>query len=304
MEISLAAEKLFSVGSFEVTNSVFSAFLIVTLTIVFAIYLGMRLSVANPGKIQLFLEMIIGEFNNMAKDILEKKYSRRLFSFLFTFFVFILFSNWFGLLPIVGPIVIDPHSENDEYTINDLAEVPMIEKAYALDAWSEGLLAEKIDIGDCIKDRNCILTSHGIVEAEAIPVFRAPTSDVSATLAFALISVLGTNILGLSALGFGYFKKYINLSNPIDFFVGLLELISEIGKIISFTFRLFGNVFAGEVLLLVMTSLTFGLATVPFLFLEVFVGFIQAFVFFMLSMVFISLAVTPHDHEKQLTIDN
>ncbi len=91
------------------------------------------------------------------------------------------------------------------------------------------------------------------------------------------------------------FKKFLNLKGPIDFFVGILELISEIAKIISFAFRLFGNIFAGEVLLTVMAFLFPFILPLPFLGLEVFVGFIQALVFVMLSLVFLRLA-TSHEH--------
>jgi F-type H+-transporting ATPase subunit a len=93
-----------------------------------------------------------------------------------------------------------------------------------------------------------------------------------------------------------YAKKYINFSSPINGFVGILEIVSEIGKIVSFSFRLFGNVFAGEILLLVITSISFGVATLPFLGLELFVGFIQALVFLMLTTVFIGLATTHTEH--------
>jgi F-type H+-transporting ATPase subunit a len=91
---------------------------------------------------------------------------------------------------------------------------------------------------------------------------------------------------------------FFNFSNPLKFFVGILELISEFARIISFTFRLFGNVFAGEVLLAIMALLVPYLVPLPFMFLEIFVGFIQAFIFGMLTLVFVSLAVTPHEGEE------
>jgi F-type H+-transporting ATPase subunit a len=92
--------------------------------------------------------------------------------------------------------------------------------------------------------------------------------------------------------------KFFTLKNPIDAFVGILELISEISKIISFAFRLFGNVFAGEILLAVITSLVPILLPLPFLGLEIFVGFIQAVVFSVLTMVFISSALEVHHSEN------
>lgn len=125
-----------------------------------------------------------------------------------------------------------------------------------------------------------------------VPVFRAPTSDLSVTASLAVISVVLTNALGVSFGGLKYLTKYFNFKTPIDLVVGLLELISELGKLLSFSFRLFGNVFAGEVLLAVITSLTYGVFTLPFFGLELFVGLIQALVFFLLTTVFISVAVT------------
>jgi F-type H+-transporting ATPase subunit a len=130
-----------------------------------------------------------------------------------------------------------------------------------------------------------------------IPLFRGPTADINTTLALAIISVLTVQYFGIKNLGFlNYIKKYINLSGPIDFFVGILEIVSEFAKIMSFAFRLFGNIFAGEVLLTVMAAILPFLAPLPFLGLELFVGFIQALVFTMLSLVFMSVAVSSHDH--------
>ena len=129
-----------------------------------------------------------------------------------------------------------------------------------------------------------------------VPFIRSASADLNFTLAIAISSVLGTQIFGIAALGFfKYAKKFINFSNPLLFFVGLLELISEIAKMVSFSFRLFGNIFAGEVLLLVVGFLVPYLVPLPFLFLEIFVGFIQALVFAMLTLVFLLMAVSEHE---------
>jgi F-type H+-transporting ATPase subunit a len=114
-------------------------------------------------------------------------------------------------------------------------------------------------------------------------------------LAIALVSVLGTQIFGIATIGFfKHASKYLNFHNPILFFVGLLELVSEVSRVISFSFRLFGNVFAGEVLLIVVSALVPYLAPLPFLLLEVFVGFVQALVFSLLTLVFLSIATVEH----------
>lgn len=131
---------------------------------------------------------------------------------------------------------------------------------------------------------------------EFIPLFRAGTADLNTTLALALVAVFIIQVTGLRSLGFDYLKKFINISNPIYFYVGILELISEFAKILSFSFRLFGNIFAGEVLLTVIAFLMPLFAPLPFLGLELFVGFIQALVFSMLTTVFLALASTTSEH--------
>lgn len=189
----------------------------------------------------MIFEFIYTFIGDLYTGIMHKDYKNSvLFSLLFCVFIYILISNWFGLLPFVGSLMLHTNGH-------------------------------------------------------AVPVFRAPTSDLSVTASLAIASVLLTNALGISSSGIKYLSKYINLKTPIDFVVGLLELISEIGKILSFSFRLFGNVFAGEVLLAVITSLTYGVFTLPFFGLEIFVGLIQALVFFLLTTVFISVAMS-HEH--------
>jgi len=127
------------------------------------------------------------------------------------------------------------------------------------------------------------------------PIFRGNNADLNATISLALIVFFLIQVNGVKYLGFkGYFKKFFNISNPINFFVGILETISEFSKIISFSFRLFGNIFAGEVLLTIIAFLIPVLVSFPFLILEVFVGLIQALVFSMLSAVFLNVAISHH----------
>ncbi|MFA7253946.1 MAG: F0F1 ATP synthase subunit A [Patescibacteria group bacterium] len=133
-----------------------------------------------------------------------------------------------------------------------------------------------------------------------VPIFRAGNADLNTTLALAIIAVIAIQIFGILAIGFWkYAGKFINFKSPILFFVGILELISELSRIVSFSFRLFGNVFAGEVLLVVITMLLPYVGPIPFYGLEIFVGFIQALVFTMLALVFIKMAITDHEHEGE-----
>lgn len=126
---------------------------------------------------------------------------------------------------------------------------------------------------------------------EVTPILRSGTADLNTTLALALVAMISIQIAGLSALKGAYLKKFFNFGSPIAFYVGILELISEFSKVISFAFRLFGNIFAGEVLLTVIATLMPVVGALPFFGLELFVGFIQALVFSMLTAVFLSVAV-------------
>lgn len=140
-------------------------------------------------------------------------------------------------------------------------------------------------------------------DAGEVHLLRGATSDLNTTLALALISVVAAHVFGVMLLGARthighYFAFKPNMIGMIDGFVGLLHLVSEIAKIFSFSFRLFGNIFAGQVLLVVITSLLAYLLPVPFYLLEIFVGFIQALVFTMLSLVFLTIATTPHQEAE------
>lgn len=143
------------------------------------------------------------------------------------------------------------------------------------------------------------ITIEGVHEghAMAIPLFRSMNADVNMTLAIAVIAVTMTQVFGIAVLGVlpHLGKFFVNpLRDPIMSFVGILELIAEFAKIISFTFRLFGNIFAGEVLLVVISFLVPYIAPLPFLGLEIFVGFIQGLVFALLTLVFLTMATISH----------
>jgi F-type H+-transporting ATPase subunit a len=131
-----------------------------------------------------------------------------------------------------------------------------------------------------------------------VPVFRGASTDLNTTLAIAIVAMIAVQYWGFRTLGFGYGSKFINLKQgPIFFLVGLLEVVSEVSRVISFTFRLFGNIFAGEILLIAMGFLFPLIGLVPFLGLELFVGLIQAFIFAMLTLVFAAAATAGHGEE-------
>ena len=124
-----------------------------------------------------------------------------------------------------------------------------------------------------------------------VPILRAPNSDLTSTLALALISMFSIQVISIRKIGIiGFISRFINFSSPINFVMGIFEIIGELTKIISFSFRLFGNIFAGEVLFLVSNFFFPFLLPVPFLLLESFVGLVQAFIFAVLTLSFIEAA--------------
>ena len=131
---------------------------------------------------------------------------------------------------------------------------------------------------------------------ELIPLFRPVNTDLNITLALAIVAVISIEVSGIVALGvFRYGSKFFNFSSPLKFVVGLIEFVSELSRFISFSFRLFGNIFAGEVLLAVVAYFMPYVLPVPLMAFETFVGVVQAGVFAMLTLFFIKLAIAePH----------
>ena len=131
---------------------------------------------------------------------------------------------------------------------------------------------------------------------EFLPLFRSVNSDLNVTLALAVIVVFTIEISGIIAVGlWKYAGKFINFSSPLNFIVGIIELVSELSRFVSFSFRLFGNIFAGEVLLAVAGFFVPYLLPVPLMSFELFVGIVQAAVFALLTLFFVKLAIAdPH----------
>lgn len=245
MEISLAAETVWHIGSFPITNSMLTAWVVMVVLLVLG--LVTRRVQLVPRGLQVALEMLVEFLYGLAQSIIQNdRVARRLFPLLGVLFIYILLGSWIGLLPGVGSIGV----------------------------WE-------------VKEGHEVL----------VPLFRAPMADLNATLALTFVSVTVTTVVGYAVIGGREFvKKYIRLTSPIDFIIGLLEIVSELSRIISFSFRLFGNIFAGEVLISVMTFLIPYFLPMPFYGFEIFVGVIQAFVFTVLTMVFVSLAIQKHEH--------
>lgn len=276
LHISLAGERLFSIAGMPVTNSLLTTWIVMAILTLLAVQISSDIKLV-PSRFQVVGELIIGGMYTTFHGILGHK-TAQYFPLVMTFFLFIIASNWFGLIPGVGSIGIKEGSsqveELDGFTLTALAAVPPSQDHAIPDVQAEEEHKETI-----------------------IPLLRAPTADLNTTFALAIISVVAIQVAGIQSLGgAAYLGKFITFKDPISFYVGILELVSELGKVLSFAFRLFGNIFAGEVLLAVVAFLIPYFAPIPFLGLEIFVGFIQALVFAMLTSVFLAAATSHSAH--------
>ncbi len=264
-EVTLYAEPIFHLGPFSVTNSLLTSCLAVILLVILALILRRKLQEVPKG-LQNFFEIILDGALSLGDQITgDRKITNKVFPLSISVFFFVLINNWLGILPFGGFGLVE--------------------------------------------------TEHG--RSAFIPFVRSGTADINTTLALSLLAVLGANLFGILSIGiWKTFNKFINLKalggvvtkvrhepitlivSPVTFFVGVLELIGELAKVASLSFRLFGNVFAGEVLLLSMSAiLAYGLP-IPFIFLEIFVGVIQAFIFAILILVYFTIAAQDHtEHE-------
>ncbi len=197
-----------------------------------------------------------------------------------------------------GPIKIIPFGRTSQDAI-PLASLELDETGHGVELHDRELLDE--DFNDSLL---ADIDSHDVDISEnvgiLVPYLRGANTDVNTTLAIALVAMITVQIWGFRSLGFGgYGGKFINFKQgPIFFFVGILEIIGELARTISFTFRLFGNMFAGEVLLVAMMFLFPLIGIIPFIGLELFVGVIQAFIFAMLTLVFGVMATIGHGEEE------
>jgi len=263
-EATLFAEPIFHVGNFNITNSLLNSWMAVIILVVFFVAVGKKIAKVPKG-IQNIFEIILEEALKLADSVTgDRKKSENFLPITLSLFLFILINNWLGILPGIGTI--------------------------------------------------------GFVETEGghsvfVPLFRGGTADLNTTLALALFAVVASHVLGVIAVGtWNHFNKFIHLKaflsipgkirkdvsivlvNPIKIFVGLVEIIGEIAKVASLSFRLFGNIFAGEVLLASMMALFAFILPLPFMFLEIIVGLIQALIFAMLTLVFMTIATTNEEH--------
>ena len=256
-EQTLFAEPIYNYNGCPVTNSLLVSWAVVILIILGSLLLRVLIK-KIPGKIQGAVEMIFEWFLETFDSVTgDRKKSLMFFPLVLSFFVFILFNNWFGLLPGVGTI-------------------------------------------------GQVVNEHG--NLMLIPYLRGGTADLNTTLALAIIAVVASHLFGIFKIGaWTHFNKFINIKafleipgkifkdptiilvNPIKAFVGIVEIVGEIAKIASLSFRLFGNIFAGEVLLASMAAMVAWLVPIPFMFLELIVGVVQALIFALLTLAFLTI---------------
>lgn len=267
-EITLYAEPIFHIGNLNVTNALLTSWVVVGIIIILSFILRYSLNEV-PNKLQNIFEIVVEGGLNMCDQVTNSRaLSIKIFPIAISVFFFILINNWLGLIPLGG--------------------LGIIERG-----------------------------EHGLA---FIPFLRGGTADINTTIALAVMAVVGANIFGIFSIGiWKTFNKYVNIKAlgeiftkikkeptiiivaPITFFVGIIEIISEFAKVASLSFRLFGNVFAGEVLLASMAALVAYVVPIPFLFLEILVGVIQALIFSILLVVYFTISATDHDehHESE-----
>lgn len=302
LHISISAETVFHLGTFPVTNSMLTSLIVSGLLIAFCVIVGSALKKSGKvSRIQTLVEMLVGGLYDFATEMTgSRKKAATFLPLVLTFFIWIMFNNWAGLLPGVGTIGFREAAEgkSHEEVRAPLEPTRAFASTEAAPAHtSEKAVVEEMNAKEVAAEEEPHAEAAAHEEGVFVPYFRAGTADLNTTIALAIISVVATQYFGLKALGAGYLKKYFNFSSPIDAFVGILELILETAKIMSFAFRLFGNIFAGEVLLAVMMFLVPVVVPMPFYGLEIFVGMIQGVVFAMLSLVFFNLATHGHGEE-------
>jgi F-type H+-transporting ATPase subunit a len=265
-EMSISAEPIFQIKDFTVVNSLVNSWVAVLVILIIAVFIRKKMTLIPRG-FQNVMETILEGALTLADSITgAREKTLKFMPLVFPLFFFILVNNLLGILPGVGSI---------------------------------GFLTNE----------------NG--QSLFVPFFRSGMADLNMTLALAIMVVVATHIVGIIYTGaWKHINKFVPIKllleiprkiwqerdfkvlliNPIQFFVGVVELVGELAKTASLSLRLFGNVFAGEILLGVMASIFAYFTPVPFLFLELFVGLIQALIFSVLALVFLNMM--SHSHEE------
>jgi F-type H+-transporting ATPase subunit a len=240
------------------------------LTVVSAILVAILFLIAArrpkivPRGFQNFVEWVFEQLLHLCEEVAGRENGRRFFPWVATLFLLILFANWWEIIPFIETI-----------------GTKSTEQPGCAGVLQQGVL----------------LT--GQYSSCFTPWLRPPSTDLNLTVVLSILTVVLTQIYGFRILGWRVqISRYLTLKEgPIGLVVGVLEFFLELLRVLSLSFRLFGNLFAGDVLLLVISFLLPVVGALPFYFLELFVGFIQAFVFAFLTLIFLTLGTTVHGHE-------
>ena len=293
-------------GDFKIKNTMVAAWAGIAFLVLVS-FLGTRRMKDVPGRLQGLLEVVLEFFLGLAESVAGPEKARRFLPLVITIFLFVVTANWMGILPGFGtigwvesPEEVIKHADaaaEDEGGKADLSHVHL--QVFEGDGPVVVLPLDSIDDEITAAEYRESGAPEGKTAGLLVPFLRSANTDVNTTLAIALVAMVMVHWWGFSMLGITtHLGKFINFrGGPIGLFVGILEAIGEFARIISFTFRLFGNIFAGEVLLIAMAFLVPLVGLIPFLGLELFVGLIQAFIFAMLTLVFAATATISHEAE-------
>jgi len=318
--IGIRGEKIVTVKSFgnelidfNITNTLLTAWIVMALLLLFWFF-ATRKKDDIPTGLQNFGEAIIEAIDGFVTGIAGEANGRRFFPLIATLFIYIAFANWLSLTPLFNTIgIFEPveteasaHMQPRAVTFkgDSISYMAPGSKDFAFDTTSCKDLEDEA-LTHCRETVFEEATAGKVKEGEKVgtlaPFLRGINTDLMTPASFAIVAVLAIEYWGITSVGFfRYASRFVNFSSPIGFFVGFLESIAELARLISFSFRLFGNMLAGEILLLVMTFLMPLVSTFLLVFygLELFVGAIQAFVFGALTLVFAGLAVAQHGGEE------
>lgn len=295
--VSLAGEPILETSPSWFTNSLLTTFVVDIILIVLALLATVGMKVV-PGGWQNFMEMVIEYLYGLSETVAGQNV-RKFFPWVATIFFFVILSNWSGLIPGVGSIGFyhtGGHGGGEPVEEESEEHAQSLEQRLAM-VNGNLMIAEPTAV-----DAAPPAAEEG--EKYMVPLFRAPSADLNMTFGLALVVMVMVQIWGVRELGAGYFGKFFvwhgenGFMKGVNAFVGILELLSEFSRLIAFGFRLFGNIFAGEIMLATMAFLIAFLLPIPFYMLEIFVGFVQALVFMMLALVFWTVAMISHGHEE------
>ena len=291
-----------NIGGFHITNTMVTTWGAIVVVLVLG-YVASRRAAMVPRGLQTLFEVIIEYFQRIGEGLAGKR-GLTYVPLALAIFLFVLVANWIGILPGFGTIgwietpeqLIHHLEEKDDHPDLTKVKVNVFEGDAGVGIMGFGSVDDTITVAEW-EEWSHSEEAEGRQAGVLVPFLRSANTDVNTTLAIALVAMFFVHFWALRQLGvFSHVGKYLNFrQGPMWFFVGILEFVSEVARVISFTFRLFGNIFAGEVLLVAMAFLIPLIGILPFLGLELFVGLIQAFIFAMLTLVFAAVASAAHD---------